>query len=152
MQLHALTLALVAIRSVSALAAPGPRPTAAPAPLQRRDTCNGDNCLNALRQHSSAASSFCNSYTQTSSGTGSPTYAPSTCGSARLSSACYCLGVPTYTSAAACPTGQVLHNPSFYGNPPGGKNVDIAPWVIAHVSGTGGCYPVNSYSESYMDR
>ena len=114
------TLALSALPLTLALPGPGPAPTPAPRPLLKRDTCNGDNCLNALRGNSASATTFCDYYTQTLSPTSTPTYVPSTCGSARLSSACYCLGVPTYT-ATACPTGQAVHNPSFYGKPPGQK-------------------------------
>ena len=125
------------------------------ASLAAANTCNGDNCLNAMRQHSAAASSFCNTYTTTLYGTAAPTptYVPTTCGPQRLSSACYCVdGVsnPTYTPAA-CPTGQVGQNPSFYGQPAAdSRNVDIRPWVLAVPTGVPGCVPAVGYSLADM--
>jgi hypothetical protein len=120
--------------------------------LVSADTCNGDNCLNALKRFGTTAISFCNEYTAYPSTTATPTYVPSTCGPQRLSSACYCadnVGNPTYTPAP-CPTGQVIANPSFYGQA-GSQETDIRPWVIAVPNGQPGCVPVNGYSLSYMD-
>jgi hypothetical protein len=142
----ALTVLLLAAPLADAFPAPGPTP------VVKRDTCNEDNCLRAFQHYSSSASSFCSDYTQGVAPTTSPlpSFIPATCTAPRASSACYCLGVPTYTPAA-CPTGQVMHNPSFYGNPPGAENVDIEPWVISHTSGTGGCFPASGYSIAAED-
>jgi hypothetical protein len=79
---------------------------------------------------------------------------PTTCNPQRLSSACYCadnVGNPTY-APAACPTsGQILQNPSFYGQPiADGRDVDIRPWVIAVPTGMPGCFPAGSYSTADM--
>ncbi|KAJ6526531.1 hypothetical protein DFH09DRAFT_1285918 [Mycena vulgaris] len=128
-------------------------------PFSTADTCNGDNCLNALRHAAvtSSALSFCHSYTEGRYGTAAPTptFVPTTCSPPRVSSACYCadnIGNPTYTPAA-CPTsGQILQNPSFYGQPiADGRNVDIRPWVIAVPTGTPGCFPAGSYSTADMN-
>ncbi|KAJ7813013.1 hypothetical protein B0H13DRAFT_1925804 [Mycena leptocephala] len=130
-----------------------------PLPLATANTCNGDNCLNALRHVAitSSALSFCHSYTEGRYGTAAPTptFVPTTCSPPRVSSACYCadnVGNPTYTPAA-CPTsGQILQNPSFYGQPiADGRNVDIRPWVIAVPTGTPGCFPAGSYSTADMN-
>jgi hypothetical protein len=110
------------------------------------DTCNGDNCLRALKGAGSSAITFCNSYTDYQS-VPTPTYVPSTCGPQRLSSACYCAdntANPTYTPAP-CPTAQVLRNPSFWRYLATG-NVDIRPWVISVPSGVPGCFPASGYS------
>ncbi|KAJ7221779.1 hypothetical protein B0H12DRAFT_302970 [Mycena haematopus] len=128
-------------------------------PFTAADTCNGDNCLNALRAPAvtSTALSFCNSYTEGLYGTAAPTptFVPTSCSPQRVSSACYCAdntGNPTYTPAP-CPTsGQILENPSFYGQPISDpRNVDIRPWVIAVPTGAPGCVPAGSYSTADMD-
>ncbi|KAH6650777.1 hypothetical protein F5144DRAFT_557283 [Chaetomium tenue] len=119
------------------------------------NTCNGDNCLNALRQHSASALDFCHSYTTALYGTAAPTptFVPTTCSPQRLSSACYCadqVSNPTYTPPA-CPAGQVIQNPSFYGQPATDtSNVNIKPWVIAVPTGAPGCVPAGSYSTADM--
>ncbi|KAH8887235.1 hypothetical protein GQ53DRAFT_328567 [Thozetella sp. PMI_491] len=120
------------------------------------NTCNGDNCLNALSQSLSSAVTFCHGYTANLFGTTypTPTFIPSACNPQRLSSACYCAdrtSNPTFT-APACPTGQVLQNPSFYGQPfVNSWNVDIRPWVIAVPTGAPGCVPAGSYSTADED-
>ncbi|KAJ6476093.1 hypothetical protein C8R45DRAFT_1077097 [Mycena sanguinolenta] len=130
-------------------------------PLTTANTCNGDNCLKALRNPAitSSALSFCHSYTEGRYGTAAPTptFVPTTCSPPRVSSACYCadnVGNPRYTPPP-CPTsgsGQILQNPSFFGQPlGGGRNVDIRPWVIAVPTGTPGCFPAGSYSTADMD-
>ncbi|KAF8146013.1 hypothetical protein K438DRAFT_1944856 [Mycena galopus ATCC 62051] len=128
-------------------------------PLTTANTCNGDNCLNALRlpAFTSSALTFCHSYTEGRYGTAAPTptFVPATCSPPRVSSACYCadnVANPTYTPAP-CPTsGQILQNPSFYGQPIADpRNVDIRPWVIAVPTGTPGCVPAVSYSTADMD-
>ncbi|KAK4154338.1 hypothetical protein C8A00DRAFT_32853 [Chaetomidium leptoderma] len=119
------------------------------------DTCNGDNCLRALRQHSSSALDFCRSYTAAQYGTAAPTptFVPTTCYPQRLSSACYCadqVSNPTYTPPA-CPSSQVIQNPSFYGQPAAdSRNIDIRPWVIAVPTGVPGCVPAVGYSLADM--
>lgn len=121
------------------------------------NTCNGDNCLNALRnaQHSSSALAFCHSYTTALYGTAAPTptFVPTSCSPQRLSSACYCadqVSNPTYTPPA-CPSSQVIQNPSFYGQPlKDTSNVDIRPWVLAVPTGAPGCVPAGSYSQADM--
>jgi hypothetical protein len=119
------------------------------------DTCNGDNCLRALRQSSSSALDFCHSYTTAQYGTAAPTptFVPTTCYPQRLSSACYCadqVSNPTYTPPA-CPSGQLIQNPSFYGQPAAdSRNVDIRPWVIAVPTGAPGCTPAVGYSLADM--
>ncbi|KAJ7264549.1 hypothetical protein B0H12DRAFT_1230737 [Mycena haematopus] len=129
-------------------------------PFTTAATCNGDNCLNALRAPAitSIALSFCNSYTDGylyGYAAPTPTFVPTTCSPQRMSSACYCAdntGNPTYTPAP-CPTsGQILENPSFYGQPISDPRfVDIRPWVIAVPTGTPGCVPAGSYSTADMD-
>ena len=120
------------------------------------NTCNGDNCLNALSRSYSSAVTFCHSYTTDLYGTAfpTPTFIPSTCNPQRLSSACYCAdrtSNPTFTPPA-CPTNQVLQNPSFYGQPlVDSRNVDIRPWVIAVPTGAPGCVPAGSYSTAAED-
>lgn len=124
-------------------------------PLATANTCNGDNCLNALRNRLSSALDFCHTYTTALYGTAAPTptFVPTTCYPQRLSSACYCAdGVsnPTYTPPA-CPSGQVIQNPSFYGQPAAdSRNIDIRPWVLAVPTGVPGCVPVVGYSLSDM--
>ncbi|KAJ6484861.1 hypothetical protein C8R45DRAFT_1099012 [Mycena sanguinolenta] len=129
-------------------------------PLTTADTCNGDNCLNAIRNPAitSSALSFCNSYTEGRYGTDAPTptFVPTTCSPPRVSSACYCadnVGNPTYTPPP-CPTsGQILQNPSFYGQAHRG------PEKCGH-SSLGDCradgdarmfLPAGSYSTADMD-
>ena len=120
------------------------------------NTCNGDNCLNALRGHSSSALDFCHSYTTALYGTAAPTptFVPTTCYPQRLSSACYCadqVSNPTYTPPA-CPINQVIQNPSFYGQPAAdSRNIDIRPWVIAVPTGVPGCVPAVGYSLADMN-
>jgi hypothetical protein len=129
---------------------------AALASLTAANTCNGDNCLNALRNHKPSAIDFCQSYTLAQYGTAAPTptFVPTTCYPQRLSSACYCadqISNPTYTPAA-CPSGQVIQNPSFYGQPAAdSRNIDIRPWVLAVPTGAPGCTPIVGYSVSDMN-
>ncbi|KAI3326838.1 hypothetical protein HD806DRAFT_488348 [Xylariaceae sp. AK1471] len=117
------------------------------------DTCNEDNCLRALKAIGSrAVTSFCSDYTDYNPERTTlppPTFVPSTCGSQRVSSACYCadnIPNPTYTPIP-CGAGQMLQNPSFYNYL--ASDVDIRPWVIAVPSGAPGCYPMNGYSTAY---
>lgn len=115
-------------------------------------TCNGDNCLNALKAKGSDGISFCNTYTSYAP-TQRPTatFVPATCGPQRVSSACYCddnVANPTYTPAP-CPTGQVLQNPSFFRAR--GYDPDIRPWVIAVPTGAPGCVPVDGSDLSYQN-
>ncbi len=125
-------------------------------PFTAANTCNGDNCLNALSRSYSSAVTFCHSYTTNLFGTAypTPTFIPSTCNPQRLSSACYCAdrtSNPTFTPPA-CPTGQAIQNPSFYGQPiSDGRNPDIRPWVLAVPSGAPGCVPAGSYSTADMN-
>jgi hypothetical protein len=114
------------------------------------NTSNGDNRLNALCRHSSSALAFCHSYTTAFYGIAAPTptFVPTACSPQRLSSACYCanqISNRTYTPPA-CPSSQVIQNPSFYGQPyTDTGSVDIRPWVLAVPTGTPGCVPASSY-------
>ena len=166
------SLLLLLPSSALVAALPSPLPTSAAeldarAVFAKRDTCNADNCLRALRARSSSASSFCTDYTancayfrptESCPPLPTPTYVPSTCGPGRVSSACYCLAVPatpTVTPPPCAPSGQppaaaqVLERPSFYYYEDAGY-FDISPWVLTYDGGGPGCLPASGYSNADM--
>ena len=163
----AASISLIFLLLPSALGAafPSPEPTAA-AQLVKRDTCNADNCLRAVRGRSSDGSAFCSSYTAPAVEFGqsyagpTPTWVPTTCTAARLSSACYCNDVPSWTAppTPSCPApgagapapSQVIQRPSFYYYQDT-SYLDIAPWVITYDSGLPGCVPSGTYSNADME-
>ena len=115
--MHLLTVTYVSIyfsilmHGVHSAAAP--QPTSSPSALLARAQCAEDNCLRALRNHITSASSFCNTYAtavQTATD-GFPTFVPTTCGPTRVSSACSCAVTkgPCATNAPA----QVVQLPDF---------------------------------------
>ena len=124
-----------------------------PAELEKRTGCTSDNCLRAVKAQPSSASAFCSTYTTSvaTATTGIPSYIPSTCGPSRVSSACSCFVTPTATPTA-CPTGQVITWPNFYGctyNDGYDCGPQLAPWTITHQVGSTGCYAAQGYVWSY---
>ena len=121
-----------------------------PHPFVPRAACNADNCLRALFNHATSASSFCSTYTTTTNTltTSLPTYVPASCSPSRVSSACSCLVTPAPPSP--CPTGQVLTNPDFYGCEPTYEDCGpmLSPWTINTLSGSPGCNLGNGYTYS----
>ncbi|CAF9923567.1 MAG: hypothetical protein HETSPECPRED_005366 [Heterodermia speciosa] len=96
------------------------------AEVQTHPSCNADNCLRALRRNQPKASSFCASYPR-----------------AKETEA---------AAPAACSTGQVVVNPSFYGPPPI-PQPQLSPWVIGHDSGSPGCvFNPSSYDDAARDQ
>lgn len=80
-----------------------------------------------------------------------PSYIPTTCSPSRVSSACACIASET-SAPAACSTGQVVVNPSFYGPPPI-PQPQLSPWVIGHDSGSPGCvFNPSSYDDAARDQ
>lgn len=94
-------------------------PLPPPGTLHERSQCNADNCLRALRAHSSSASSFCTTFTESinTATTSLPAYATSACGSplspSRVSSACSCIVTSTSTPCATDAPTQVVGYPGF---------------------------------------
>lgn len=128
--------------------------TVPPAELDKRTGCTSDNCLRALKAQPSSASAFCSTYTTSvaTATTGIPSYIPIACAPSRVSSACSCFVTPTATPTA-CPTGQVITWPNFYGCNYTSDYYDcgpqLAPWTITHRPGSTGCYLGNGYVWSY---
>lgn len=128
-------------------------PTPAPVALEKRDSCNQDNCLRALEHNSLSASPFCSTYTESSvtATTAIPAYATSGCANlpSRVSSACSCLNTPL---ASACypdaPT-QVVQTPGFECPTPNGSidSPTYGPWSIKDQTAPG--YPYGPEGDIY---
>ena len=130
-------------------------PTPAPAPvnLEKRQSCNTDNCLRALRGSSLAASAFCTTYTKSiqTATSAIPTYATSGCADSpsRVSSACSCLVTPPATACLPGAPTQVVQTPGFECPTPNGSidQKTYGPWSITDQTALG--YPYGPEGDIY---
>ncbi|MCJ1305718.1 hypothetical protein MMC08_008534, partial [Hypocenomyce scalaris] len=76
--------------------------------------CNGDNCLNALRNSQSSALAYCNTYTMGATST-TPTWVPAECTPSRLSSACTCVVASPTSATSSIPAVTKRAGAGFFG-------------------------------------